>query len=158
VWSAPLASLAPSKPHAGSIFIPRVMLVDDSEQMVALLSMWLEDEGCEIFTALTGREALDVAATYYPDIVFLDVVLPPPDGLQVCKALKHRLMPEIILMTGVTNPDVPERAAALGIATLLRKPFTQEAAIEAYNSALDRCRRDPLSRLREHFGSVPRIR
>jgi DNA-binding response OmpR family regulator len=135
-----------------------VMVVDDSAQMLGLLAMWLEDEGCEVFTALSGREALDVAATYYPDIVFLDVVLPPPDGFLVSKALKHRLSPEIILMTGVSNPDVPERAAALGIATLLVKPFTQESAIAAYTNALDRCRRDPLSRLRDHFGSVPRVR
>ena len=158
VWSAPLASMAWTPPSSPNAFVPRVMVVDDSAQMVGLLAMWLEDEGCEVFTALSGREALDVAATYYPDIVFLDVVLPPPDGILVAKALKHRLSPEIILMTGVSNPDVPERAAALGIVTLLVKPFTRESAIDAYAAALDRCHHDPLSRLREHFGSMPRAR
>ena len=158
VWSASLASLVWSVSRPSSAFIPRVMVVDDSEQMVGLLAMWLEDEGCEVFTALSGQEALDVAATYYPDIVFLDVVLPPPDGFQVCEALKHRLTPEIILMTGVSNPHVHDRAASMGVVTLLQKPFTHEAAITAYAIALDRCRRDPLSRLREHFGSVPRAR
>ncbi len=158
VWSTSLASLTWTPKPQASGFVPRVLVVDDSEQMVGLLAMWLEDEGCEVLTALSGREALDVAATYYPDIAFIDIVLPPPDGFQVCEALRHRLMPEIILMTGVSNPSVPRRAAELGIVTLLQKPFTQDAAMAAYAVALDRCRRDPLSRLREHFGSVPRAR
>jgi CheY-like chemotaxis protein len=158
VWSAPLASFVWTERATPAAFVPRVMVVDDSDQMVGLLSLWLEDEGCEVFTALTGREALDVAAIYYPDIVFLDVVMPPPDGFHVYEALRHLLAPEVILMTGTSNPDVPRRAAELGIATLLRKPFTHEAAVDAYARALDRCRRDPLSRLRDHFGSVQRAR
>jgi len=40
---------------------------------------------------------------------------------------------------------------------LLEKPFTRDAAIAAFNTAVERCRRDPLSRLRAHFGGVPRL-
>lgn len=156
VWSAPLALLAPTPRAAGSV--TRVMVVDDSEQMVGLLAMWLEDEGCDVVTALSGIEALDVAAAYYPDIVFLDLIMPPPDGFQVCRALKQRLAPEVILMTGVSRPDARMRGADLGVVALLQKPFTREAAIAAYTTALERCRRDPLARLREHFGSLPRVR
>jgi hypothetical protein len=45
----------------------------------------------------------------------------------------------------------------MGVVALREKPFTREAALAAYNTAVERCRRDPLSRLRAHFGGVPRL-
>ena len=155
VWSAPISSFLRA-PSTTDRFMTRVMIVDDSEEMVRLLALWLEDEDCDVVTALSGHDALELAATYYPDIVFLDLILPPPDGFRVCEKLKHRLAPEVILMTGVANPLAPRRAADLGVVTLLQKPFDQDAAIQAYRTALERCRRDPLSRLRAHFGALPR--
>jgi DNA-binding response OmpR family regulator len=149
VWTIALASLArlPSER-----WTPRVLVVDDSLEMVQLLAAWLEEEGCDVSTALTGRQALDAAAEFYPDIVFLDVVLPPPDGFQVCQALKHQLAPEVILMTGISNPLTARRGADLGVVALLQKPFTRETAMAAYATAVERCRRDPLAGLRQHFG------
>jgi len=156
VFSAPLASFIPHPGPPGTL-ATRVMVVDDSDDMVHLMRMWLEEEGCEVFTALSGRDALDVAATYYPDVVFLDLIMPPPDGFRVCHELKTRLAPEVILMTGVSNPEARRRAAELGVVALLEKPFTRESAMAAFTTAVERCRRDPLSRLRAHFGGGPRL-
>jgi CheY-like chemotaxis protein len=156
VFSAELASFATPPGSPGNV-PTRVMIVDDSDEMLRLLRIWLEDEGCEVFTALSGRDALDLAATYYPDVVFVDVIMPHPDGFHVCQALRQRLRPEVILMTGVTNAETRRRASELGIVALLEKPFIREAAVTAYNTAVERCRRDPLSRLRAHFGGVPRL-
>ena len=150
IWAIALASLMR---RPADRWTPRVLVVDDSPEMVQLLAAWLEEEACEVVTALSGRQALDAAAEFYPDIVFLDVVLPPPDGFQVCEALKQRLAPEVILMTGVANPLAARRGADLGVVALLQKPFTHEAAMAAFSTALERCRRDPLAGLRQHFGS-----
>ena len=138
--------------------MPRVLVADDSPEMLGLMSAWLEDEGCIVVTAASGREALEAAETYYPDVAFLDLVLPPPDGFEVCAALKKRLTPEIILMTGMPNAQNARRASELGVISLLHKPLTQEAVVGALNIALERCRRDPLSGLRSHFGAYPRLR
>jgi CheY-like chemotaxis protein len=124
--------------------------------MLGLMSAWLEDEGCVVITAATGREAIEAAIVYCPDVAFLDVVLPRPDGFQVCEALKRQMSPEIILMTGISNPENPQRAADLGVVALLLKPFSREDAVGALTSALERCARDPLAGLRSHFGSLPR--
>jgi CheY-like chemotaxis protein len=156
VFSAELASFARPPGTPGTV-PTRVLVVDDSDEMVRLVRMWLEDEGCEVFTALSGRDALDVAATYYPDVVFLDLIMPHPDGFYVCQALKQRLRPEVILMTGVATAEARRRASELGVVALLEKPFSHAAAVAAYNTAIERCRRDPLSRLRAHFGGVPRL-
>ena len=119
----------------------RVLVADDSEAMVQLLGMWLEEEHCEVLRALSGRQALDLAATLQPDIAFLDIVMPPPDGFKVCEALKQHARTEVILMTGVASRDTPRRASDLDVITLLRKPFTHDEALAAYTAALARAAR-----------------
>jgi CheY-like chemotaxis protein len=134
----------------------RVLVVDDSKDLTGLVSIWLEDEGYAVVTATSGREALDAASVYYPDIVVLDLIMPPPDGFAVCEALRNQLPPQMILMTGLSDADHVRRALDLGVVALLRKPLTREAVLEAVTVAAERCRRDPLSKLRWHFGMHPR--
>jgi len=134
----------------------RILVVDDSDELRGLIAAWLEDEGYAVVTAGSGREALDAAAVYYPDIVVLDLVIPPPDGFEVCEALRNQLAPQVILMTGLSDPDHVRRALELGVVSLLRKPFIRESLVDAVAIAAERCRRDPLSKLRWHFGMHPR--
>ena len=139
IWPSPIVPLASrltiGRPSA------RVLVADDSEAMVQLLSMWLEEENCEVLRALSGRQALDLAAAQQPDIAFLDIVMPPPDGFRVCEALKQRAHTEVILMTGIASVDTPRRATDLDVIALLRKPFTHDEALAAYTAALARAAR-----------------
>ena len=158
VWATHLSAIAARLDRGDARTMPRVLVADDSPEMLGLMSLWLEDEGCVVATAGSGREALDAAAVYYPDVAFVDLVLPPPDGFAVCEALRTRLAPEVVLMTGMPNPGNARRAAELGVVALLIKPLTREAVVAALSTALDRCRRDPLAGLRTHFGAHPRAR
>src|SRR5262249_5370353 len=79
----------------------KVLVVDDSDALLGLIGAWLQDEGYILFTATSGRQALDIARSHDPDVVLLDVVIPPPDGCTVCESLQLlERPPEIILMTG----------------------------------------------------------
>jgi DNA-binding response OmpR family regulator len=98
----------------------RVLVVDDSKDLAGLVAMWLEDEGYAVVTATSGREALDAASVYYPDIVVLDLIMPPPDGFAVCEAIRNQLPPQIILMTGLSDAEHVQRALDLGVVALLR--------------------------------------
>jgi len=158
IWATHLSAIAAKLGRQDASNVPRVLVADDSPEMLGLMSAWLEEEGCVVATAGSGREALEAAAVYYPDVAFVDLVLPPPDGFTVCEALKERLAPEIVLMTGMPNPANARRAADLGVVALLMKPFAREAVINALSTALERCRRDPLAGLRTHFGAHPRAR
>lgn len=155
VWATHLSAMAAQR-GADHGSAPRVLIADDSPEMLGLMSAWLEDEGCVVVPTASGREALDAASVYYPDVAFIDLVLPPPDGFAVAEALKARLAPEIVLMTGMPGRGQEHRAAELGAVALLRKPFTREDVTGALTTALDRCRRDPLAGLRTHFGAHPR--
>ena len=114
----------------------RVLVVDDADSLVGLIEMWLEDEGYDVMTATSGRQALEAVRTVDLDIVLLDLVLPPPDGLTVSREIRRRPRPpEIILMTGVTDPLRLHEAAQAGIFTLLRKPLTQGMVLDAVSRA-----------------------
>lgn len=155
VWATMLTAI-PGRSGAHGDHV-RVLIVDDSAEMAGLLTAWLEDEGCTVVTAGSAREAVDAAAVYYPDVVFLDLILPGPDGFQVCDALRRQhLPPEVIMMTGYSNPEYARRGAELGVVALLQKPLTREGVVAALTTALERCRRDPLGGLRGHFGAHPR--
>lgn len=118
---------------------PRVLVADDSPEMLGLLTAWVEDEGCMVIAAASGREALDAAVAYKPDVAFIDVVLPPPDGLHVCEVLTHKLGLATVLMTGIGDPDT-SRVEEVGAVLLLKKPFTREALIDALALAVTQCR------------------
>lgn len=133
VWATHAAMMTERPSSTGSA--PRVLVADDSPQMLGLLTAWLEDEGCIVMTAGSGREALELARTCHPDIAFIDVVLPPPDGFEVCAMLTGRDGPAVVLMTGLSRAG-SSRAAESGALSLLRKPFTREILIEALTRAL----------------------
>jgi CheY-like chemotaxis protein len=133
VWATHLSALLDRPSRASSP--PRVLVADDSPEMLGLLSAWLEDEGCIVIAAGSGREALDAAIAYRPDVAFVDVILPPPDGWHLSAALTQRLAVTVVLMTGMSTPDM-QRVADSGALLLLRKPFARETLVDALARAL----------------------
>lgn len=135
IWATHISAIA-DRQLPQSAPAPRVLVADDSPEMLGLLSAWLEDEGCLVIAVGSGREALDASVAYRPDVAFLDVVLPPPDGFQLCEILTRRDGPAVVLMTGMSNPDM-RRANDAGALLLLAKPFAREALVDALGLALE---------------------
>lgn len=134
VWAAHVSALA-EHTRSSRRPPPRVLVADDSPEMLGLLTAWLEDEGCMVIAVGSGREALDAALAYRPDVAFLDVVLPPPDGIQLCETFVRWRTPAVVLMTGMSWLDA-RRLADAGALALLHKPFPREAVADALALAL----------------------
>jgi CheY-like chemotaxis protein len=133
VWTTAIAAGISS--HAGTAST-HVLVVDDSEQLVALVSAWLEDEGYTVSTAMSGARALEAIASHAPDIILLDLIIPAPDGFAVCQALRrHSNPPQIILITGVSDPLRLRLTDDLGVFALLRKPVTEESVLDVVSRA-----------------------
>jgi CheY-like chemotaxis protein len=114
----------------------RVLVVDDSDQLVGLIASWLEVDGYSVSTATTGARAVAAAAAETPDIVLLDLILPPPDGFVVCETLQRRPRPPaIIVMTGVSDLTRLRRLDGLGVFAVLRKPLTEEVVLDTVSRA-----------------------
>jgi putative two-component system response regulator len=103
--AAATASTASAAPSA------RILVVDDYAANVKLLKRLLGGEGYEVVTASTGREALAAAATCRPDLVLLDILIPEPDGVTVCRALKADAATASIPVIFMSGMEVGSREA-----------------------------------------------
>ncbi len=87
----------------------RILIVDDEPDIVKLISMRLKANGYDIATADSGEEALKKVPEFQPDLVILDVMMPPPNGFQVCRTLKdnpaYQKIPILMLTARSTESD-----------------------------------------------------
>jgi len=116
--------------------LTRVLVVDDADMLVSLIETWLEDEGYDVATATSGRQAIESLDTHDPDIVLLDLILPPPDGFTLCEVMRRRQRPpEIIVMTGLNDPMRVHEIDGPNLFALLHKPLTQETVLDVVSRA-----------------------
>lgn len=104
----------------------RILIADDDVTNREILVGSLEKAGYETLEASSGAEALEAVEQNHPDLVLLDVAMPPPDGIQVCKSLKSRQETvdiPIIFITSRSEPRDVERAFAAGGSDYVVKPF-----------------------------------
>ena len=87
----------------------KILIVDDEPDILFMLRSRLEAHGYDIVSASSGDEALEKAKTESPDIILLDVMMPPPNGFQVCRTLKddpaYKNIPIIMLTAKTTESD-----------------------------------------------------
>ena len=79
--------------------------------------------GCQVTIAATGREALQQFADEQPDLVILDVAMPPPDGLEVCQRIREVSAVPILMLTARGSTLDKVRALDLGADDYVTKPF-----------------------------------
>jgi len=112
----------------------KVMVVDDSKTIRRTAETLLKKEGCEVFTATDGFEALAVIAENKPEIIFIDIMMPRLDGYQTCALIKHnqefRDVP-VIMLSSKDGLFDRARGRIVGSEQYLTKPFTREELLDA---------------------------
>jgi len=117
---------------------PSVLIVDDEPQIVDFLQMGFSYEGFQVYTAMTGAEAIHSAITHQPDLVILDVMLPGYDGLEVTRKIRRSRDTAIIMLTA--RGDIDDRVTGLdsGADDYLTKPFAFRELMARTRSVLRR--------------------
>ena len=102
----------------------KILLVDDNPKILSFLEPALEDEGYEVITAVDGLEALHLAERAHPALIILDIEIPEPSGLSVCRTLRERGddTPIIMLTVRDSMSDL-EIGFDLGASDYVTKPF-----------------------------------
>ncbi len=124
----------------GGIVTPRILIVDDEAHIRLLLEQALEDleeKGVELLTAPNGEEALKIIETHRPELVFLDVMMPRLNGLDVCNAVKNTLKIKdvfIIMVTAKGQEIEKVQGREAGADMYMTKPFDPD---EVYKMALE---------------------
>jgi len=123
----------------GSAPAPRVLVVDDEENIAYLVGSALRMAGCDVDTAGTGAEALGRAEIARPDAIVLDVMLPDIDGFEVLRRLRARGIPAPVLFL-TARSDTADRVRGLtsGGDDYIVKPFALEELVARVQLALRR--------------------
>lgn len=130
------ALAAGAMPHLPAVDTHLVIVaVDDIEENLFLVKKYLEPTPWKLFTAISGREALDVIERENPAVVLLDIQMPEMDGFAVLRELRSRNQNgrprRVIALTGQTLDDEKQRIAEAGFDMHLAKPVSRARLIDA---------------------------
>src|SRR5258708_2050796 len=101
-----------------------ILLIDDDETTLNILSRYLHGEGYTVLKAVSGIEALRLAYRERPDVVLLDLMMPGMDGWEVCARLREMAEFPIILVSARTAEADKLRGFRLGVEDYVTKPFS----------------------------------
>ncbi|HXZ19862.1 MAG TPA: response regulator [Candidatus Acidoferrales bacterium] len=119
-------------PAATAVLAPTIYFIDDSATMREVIKIAFRKENIQVVTCPSVSAAIEQFGTVKPDAVISDVIMPDRDGYELCTYIKGRADLEktpVILMSGVVNRTVAEKATLVGANELLRKPFQPQELV-----------------------------
>ena len=121
----------------------KILIVDDEAHIRMLIEQTLEeleDEGVEFLTADNGATALDIIQSETPELVFLDVMMPKMNGMEVCRRVKKELVIDnvfIVLLTAKGQELDRQKGQEVGADVYMTKPFDPEAILSKARDVLE---------------------
>ncbi len=116
----------------------KILVVDDEETTVHLLTILLEHKGFEVIKALRAEEGLRKAYRTQPDLILLDIMMPDMDGLEVCRRLRELSDVPIIFLTARTDTKDIVKGLEMGADDYIVKPYDNDELIARIKAHLRR--------------------
>ena len=119
-------------PTATAVQAPTIYFIDDSATMREVIKIAFRKENIQVVTCPSVSAAIEQFGAVKPDAVISDVIMPDRDGYELCSYVKgHAELGKtpVILMSGVVNRTVAEKATVVGANELLRKPFQPQELV-----------------------------
>ena len=107
----------------------KILIIDDEEDFIESLDSILTDKGYDVGTACSGKEALEKAVSFHPDLIILDLVMPGMSGNEVCEKIRKNPALErtpVLIMTGFDNGERKSTSFISGADDYITKPFNPE--------------------------------
>ena len=126
---------------ANTLPTPRILLVDDDPDIIELLAYNLSKEGYETASALDGIQAVEVAKTFKPDLILMDVMMPRQDGIETARQIRQ--LPEfkdtyILFLTARSEEYTEVAAFDVGADDYIVKPIKPRALISRIKATFRR--------------------
>lgn len=112
----------------------KILVVDDSKTIRRTAETLLTKEGCQVFTAIDGFDALSKIADHQPDLIFVDIMMPRLDGYETCSLIKHNKVfkeTPVIMLSSKDGLFDRARGRIVGSEQYLTKPFTKDELLGA---------------------------
>lgn len=123
-----------------------ILIVEDEEDILALIHYNLTREGYKVLTATSGEQGVELACEQHPDLIILDLMLPGIDGLQVCRDLKQREGTRhiaVIMLTAKGEEADIVTGLELGASDYVTKPFSPRVLLARIKAVLRRGEQAP---------------
>ncbi len=118
----------------------KILIVDDEQSIVDLVTAYLRKEGYEVHTAMDGPVGLKAAHTLKPDLVVLDVMLPGMDGIELLTRLRRESDVYVIMLTARSEETDKIVGLSVGADDYLTKPFSMRELVARLKALLRRVR------------------
>jgi twitching motility two-component system response regulator PilG len=119
----------------------KILVIDDSKTIRRTAETLLVKEGCEVYTAIDGFDALAKIVDHHPDIIFVDIMMPRLDGYQTCSLIKHNKTfkdTPVIMLSSKDGLFDRARGRLVGSEQYLTKPFTKDELLGAISTHVAR--------------------
>ena len=117
---------------------PKILIVDDDQNIVRLLRLYLRNEGYDVVSAADGRQALDRFGQETPDLVLLDLMMPQLSGLEVCTEIRKHSEVPVIMLTARSEDIDKIVGLEMGADDYITKPFNPREVVARVKAALRR--------------------
>lgn len=117
---------------------PKILIIDDEQSIIQLITAYLKPEGYEILTATNGKTGLQSILTEKPDVVILDVMLPEMDGIEVLTRARRDSNVWVIMLTAKTEETDKVIGLTIGADDYVTKPFSPKELVARVRSAIRR--------------------
>jgi CheY-like chemotaxis protein len=117
----------------------KILIADDNQANCELLEAYLSELDCDVEVAVDGQDTLQKIASFQPDLILLDVMMPRLSGFEVCKQIKEdpktrRIM--VLMVTALNELGDIERAVAAGTDDFLSKPVNKVELLKRVENML----------------------
>ena len=136
----------------------RILIADDNQPNCELLEAYLDSVDCVIEFAEDGQQTLDKVASFHPDLILLDVMMPKFSGFEVCQKIKsdpetRKIM--VLMVTALNELGDIERAIEAGTDDFLSKPVNRAGLLKRVENMLQlKGMSDENERLRKYIESM----
>jgi DNA-binding response OmpR family regulator len=117
----------------------KILIVDDEPNIVISLEFLMKKEGFAVAVANDGDEALAMVASFNPDMLLLDVMMPKKSGFEVCEALRadsQRAGLKIVMLTAKGRDTEMAKGLAIGADAYVTKPFSTKELVDKVKEML----------------------
>ncbi|MBU3741607.1 MAG: response regulator transcription factor [Candidatus Kapabacteria bacterium] len=133
-----------------------ILIVDDEQDILDLISYNLSKEGFKVHTAINGLQAVEIASSVRPDLVILDIMMPGMDGFEVCRTLRNNAetaATAIMFLTAKSGEIDQVLGLELGADDFIQKPISPRVLIARVKTILRR----GIERVRTETVAAPEV-
>src|SRR5215470_9718856 len=134
------AMIIPPLDEAPAKRVPTIYFIDDSATMREVIKIAFRRENINVITCADAASAIGQFEQNRPDVVITDVIMPDQDGYSVCSQIKENpdlSATPVVLMSGVVNKSVADKAVSVKADELIRKPFQPQELINRVKGLLE---------------------